>query len=323
MPIGKQSDFVLQDTQYQLGKYEALGRTVRAFNQASNHALRLVQHELLGQYEKDAFFDLLSGLVSRRDLTSVEDADDLALTQSTEVGVKLDRLIGPVTQTLNSFHKIGLDAAQMSLIVGRMVADAKTANFLDAGLLAAQACLAKQATTQYDATSETTATLTHHHLLAGLAKLGDAAQRITCWVMHSKVYFDLMRQTLTDNLAGVAHLTVRAGSVETLGLPVVVTDSAALLHAGTPNTYSTLGLVRDGLVLTESEDETVAAEMVTGKQQLLFRIQGEYAFNVRVRGFAFSTALANPTDAQLTDSANWTLVAGDIKNAAGIEILTQ
>lgn len=325
MPIGKQSDFVLQDAQYQLGKYEALARTINAFNAASAFGIRLVQNDLIGQYEKEAFFETISGLISRRDLTSVADATDLAMTQGEEIGVKLERLIGPVTQTINSFKKIGMDAPQMSLIVGRMVAQAKALNFLDSSLIATQAALAKQADTIYDGSTEGTPTMTHAHLVNGLAKLGDAAQRVVCWVMHSKSYFDLMKQSLADNIAGVANLTVRAGSVETLGLPVVVTDSLALFNDNAPdtNTYNTLGLVRDGLVVTESEEETIAADMVTGKQQLVFRIQGEYAFNARVKGFAFSTASANPADADLGNSANWTLAASTIKNAAGIQIITQ
>ncbi len=324
MPIGKQSDFVLQDAQYQLGKYEALARTIRAFNEASNFGIRFVQQELLGQYEKEAFFDTIVGLVSRRDLSSLLDADDLPLTQGEEVGVKLDRRIGPVTQTLNSFKKIGMDAAQMSLIVGRMVAQAKTLNFLDSGLLAARAAFQTDPRLRFDATALQTPTMTHGHLLGGLARLGDAAQRIVCWVMHSKVYFDLMQQSLADNITGIANLTVRAGTVETLGLPVIVTDADALRHDNgvDPVSYHTLGFARDGLVVTESEEETIAAEMITGKAQLLFRIQGEYAFNARVKGFQFSTAAPNPSDAELGDTANWTLVTSNVKNAGGIEIHT-
>jgi hypothetical protein len=47
-------------------------------------------------------------------------------------------------------------------------------------------------------------------------------------------------------------------------------------------------------------------------------IQGEYAYNVRLKGWDFSNAITNPTDAQLTGAANWTYHFNSPKNGAGV-----
>ncbi len=325
MATGKQNSFVLYDAQYQMGKYEALARHLDAFNSASRNAIRLVTRNLAGEFERQAFFDQVSGLISRRDLGSVAAADDLPLTQDEEIGVKINRKIGPVGQTLNSFRKIGMTDQERSFVLGQLVGENKRQDLLDTGLMGLQAALAKQASTQYDATGQATATMTHAHLVNGLAKLGDAAGRIVCWLMHSKVYFDLVSQALADNLYTEAGMVVYGGQPGTLGRPVIVTDSPALVNDNDPDpdTYNTLGLTADSLVVTESEEEELVVETVTGMEQLIVRWQGEYAFNLRVKGFKFDTAQGgNPDDATIADSASWAMAVSDPRNAAGIQIVT-
>lgn len=67
---------------------------------------------------------MLSGLVSRRDTTSTAGATDQNITQDEFVTVKLNRKIGPVLQTRDSFRKImaGKTEQEMSFILGQMSA---------------------------------------------------------------------------------------------------------------------------------------------------------------------------------------------------------
>lgn len=67
---------------------------------------------------------MLSGLVSRRDTTSTGAATDQTMTQDEWVSVKLNRKIGPVLQSRDSFRKImaGKTEQEMSFILGQMSA---------------------------------------------------------------------------------------------------------------------------------------------------------------------------------------------------------
>jgi hypothetical protein len=60
-------------------------------------------------------------------------------------------------------------------------------------------------------------------------------------------------------------------------------------------------------------------EWVTGYEQLVLRTQGEYAFNVGVKGFQWDTSTGgvNPTDGNLGTAANWDQVAASVKDCAG------
>lgn len=59
-----------------------------------------------------------------------------------------------------------------------------------------------------------------------------------------------------------------------------------------------LGLTASGVVVQRSEEETISAQMVTGLEQLVMRIQGEHAFNAGCKGFKrdVTDGGANPTD---------------------------
>lgn len=128
--------------------------------------------------------------------------------------------------------------------------------------------------------------------------MGDAANGITCWVMHSKAYFDLMSQAIADKIFEVSGVTIYEGSVATFNRPTIVVDSPALFTAGTPDTYSVLGLVENAIEVAESEERSIISDVVTGFENLILRIQGEYAFNLRLKGFAWDTVGGgvNPTD---------------------------
>ena len=71
-----------------------------------------------GNYVQEAFYQELAGLVSRRNTASAAAVTDIAMLQTEDVAVKLDRKIGPVAQSLDAFRKISADPREMSLILG-------------------------------------------------------------------------------------------------------------------------------------------------------------------------------------------------------------
>src|SRR4051812_40191847 len=109
MSTGKASDFKIYQPQFFGGMTEVLMQNADVFNGVSRNAIRLVPQKMIGDYEKESFFKELTNLVSRRDTTSVSAATDQAMTQDEFVGVKLNRKIGPVAQTVDAWRKIGKD----------------------------------------------------------------------------------------------------------------------------------------------------------------------------------------------------------------------
>jgi hypothetical protein len=330
MATGKASDFTIYQDQFYGGMYEELAQNVDIFNVASKNTVRLVTNDMIGEYNKESFFDRVSNLVARRDTTSVSTATDIAMTQGELVGVKVNRKIGPVAQTLDAWEKIGMtgpDAMkEMSFQLGRQIAEEIAHDMVETSIRCAESALSGETNNTYDATGQTTTTMTATHLINGLKKFGDMASKILCWIMHSKQYFDLMAQAVSDKIYEEAGVVVYGGSPGTMGRPVVVTDADALNIGANSNTgtYQCLGLVENGVVVTESESKRLVDEIVTGLENLAFRIQGEYAYNVNLKGFAWDTSNggANPTDASLRDNTNWDKQYSDAKNLLGIRIVT-
>lgn len=322
MAIGTKTDFVIYHEQFFGGVVEVLQQNADAFNERSRGAIRIVPRQHRGDYEQESFFTEIGNLITRRDITAVTAATDLALAQAEFVRVKLNRKIGPVANTLDAFRKISRSSDELSVAVGRQAGAGIMVDWLNSVVRAARAALDGVTAVEHTATA---GTLDHSALVTGLSKFGDAANRIVAWIMHSKVYYDLVQQAITDNVFNVGSISILEGITPTLGRPTIITDSAALITTGSPDIYHTLGLVVDGAVAMESEERDIRSEIVTGLENLVLRIQGEYAFTVGVKGFQWDVAAggANPTDAAVGTSTNWDKIATDNKSLAGVIIHTQ
>jgi hypothetical protein len=327
MPIGVYTDFKLYDEQFQSGQYEVLARVIDIFNGASRNAVRMVTQDLLGHYNKQAFFKKLSGLIQHRNIGSTSAVSDLPLTQGELVGVKVNKRIGPVAQTIDSFRKIGATDEEISYILGQMVGEAQLLNMVDSAVLAVEAALEGQTALNFDATGETTKTVTQAHLVSGLSKFGDQAARIIAWVMYSKNYFDLVKESLSEKIVNVADVTIYRGTIATLGRPSLVIDSPALHDANgsATDTYNILGLVEDSVVVTESEPGMFTKDTVLGAENILVRFQGEYAYNVNVKGFKWDTSGGgiNPNDTALGNPNYWVKELTQDRDLAGVRIKVQ
>lgn len=329
MAYGVEATFKIYDAEYQGGQFEVIAQNVNAFNAASRGAIALVPREIKGDYEKEAFFqDISSTLISRRDLTGTDTVAGQDLTQAEIVRVKVSRKIGPIEKAVAAWRKIGMTGQQMSFMLGQMVAKAKLADYLNTGLLAVEAAIeGVGATLNHDCTGLSTKTLNVAALVGGLKLFGDRGEDIVAWVMHSKPYYDLMSEQTGILVSNVAGITIAQGTVQSLGRPIIYTDSSALTDANgsATDTYNVLGLTAGALGLIESESEILEVQTITGYEQLFYRIQGEHGFNVGVKGFAYDAANggANPLDATIGTTDYWDQVATSIKDCAGVRIKVQ
>lgn len=322
MAASTKADFKIYDEQFFGGMYESIAENLNVFNEASGGCLLLTAAQTKGDFERQSFMKNLSSVVLRRDPTSLGAAADLKLVQGELVGVKIDRGLGPVAGTLDEWKKISEDPELMSFYVGKSMAEGKLQDLVHNVINATVAAIKGQALVTNKAGG---ITITQNALVDMQRPFGDQAARLQCFVMHSKPYFDLLGDAITQKIFGVANIAIYEGTVATLGKPTIVTDAPALLIAGAPNRYNTLALVGGAAQIKESEDQTIFSQMVTGLANLVMRIQGEYAYNVNVKGFAWDSAGGgiNPNDATLGTSANWLLAAAQLKETAGVCLTTE
>jgi len=314
------TNWKVYEEQFWGGFTEVQEQNIRAFDAASAGAIRIVAARKRGNYEQESFLKKVSALVTRRDITSVSSAADTGLVTDELVRVKINRKIGPVAETLDAWRKIGQDPATMSFLLGQQAAPDIQADYLNSAIRAVRAAITAVTALNFDGTA---GVLSFASLIAGLALFGDKATSIVCWLMHSKPFFDLFSDGITNyKIDTVGGFMLVTGTPVSLGRPIVVTDSAALITTGSPNQYHTLGLVADAVTVTESEERVIESDLVTGLENLVMRVQGEYAFNVGVKGAQWDMTAGgvNPTDAALVTSTNWDKVATADKSCAGIRI---
>lgn len=313
----------------QSGITETLTQAAAGLFEASRGALLLSAAQKPGDYETMAFFQNIANLITRRDPTSLANVTDKKLVQSEFSRVKINRKIGPVASTRDAFRKAGLSRDAMDLVVGQQAGVAMQVDMVNTTLRSLRAALSADAACYVDGGAATINTAGSNGLIDGLAKRGDAADAIVCWVMHSKVFFNLVKEQIGANIGGVSGLVFAQASPLTLGRPVLVTDSPDLMvvdgiGAGV-NAYYTLGLTAGAALMEETEGTEVVTQDVTGQENLIMRIQGEYAQNVGLKGYTWDKTNGgeNPTDAALATGSNWDTAFADMKDRAGICIRTR
>lgn len=277
-----------------------------------------------GDFDYAAYFKNTSGIVSRQDLTSTSDATKLKLQQGEIVSVKLNRKIGPVDWTRAAFLKPGLNDEAFRVVAGNQSADAAAQEMLSSGLAGAVGALAAQSSSLVTAS----AGMATVELVNALAKMGDAANRVKVWVMHSAKYYELVKeQAFTTKIEGIANFNVQTATPVTLNRPVLVTDDPSLVTtvgSGTSavTTYHTLGLTDSGIVIEDTEGEYVIFQEITGGEQILRRMQGEYGYNLGLNGFTWDVSAGgkNPAASALATGSNWDLGYVDVKDRAGVVI---
>lgn len=333
MAISVYTDMKVYDEQFQGGFVETIMQNVDAFNAASGGALVMRANELLGHYEKEAFWDeVVSSAIARRDIAATTAATATKLTQDEFIGVKLNRRNGPFEVTIDSIRKAlggGQDRAaqQFSRVLGTQTARAVPQEMLNRLLAAIEAKLDSVTALKED---DTAATITTNGLVDAISKTGDAHGDLAMLVMHSKPFFDLVKDQVTNAVYRANGVRIVEGIPATMGLPVLVTDSASLKQVDGVSTgvdaYSSLVLFAQAGVIDISEPPIAALEgPLTGNENLYYRFQAEYAYNVKLRGCQWDTTNGgvNPTNAAVATATNWDTVVADNKLLPGAILKTR
>ncbi len=322
MTAGLASDFKVYQEYFNGRVNELLAQNGDIFNAASNGAITLTTKSHKGDYDYESLFSNTSGLAARRDTTSVSTVTDVKLSQEEHVNVKLNRKLIPVAQSRDAFRKIfgSFDATEFTDILATQAANAMQIEMADSALLAVRAALKNQTASYY--TESSLGSISSQTLVNMLKKMGDRADRVVAWVMHSKVYYDLVLNQISASITPLSNFNIATGTPLTLNRPVIITDSASLktqLNSPDVDDYFTLGLVKNSVTVENSEEQEIVVQDVTGLENLMVRFQGEYAYNLGVKGFKYHVATgANPTSAQVGTGSNWDTHFTDVKDRAGV-----
>lgn len=317
--------FVIYEDELYSGMYEVEAQNTELFNAASSNTMNIIPREHIGDFSKEAFFTNTSSAVTRRDITSNDDGSATDLSSDELIGVKLYRRY-QFDKKLTDIKRIGYTEQEYSFIVGQQIAKAKMQDMLNSGLLSLSTTLGISSDNYTDITSDSTTTLNYDAIPDLLAKFGDRSAALRHVVGHSKPIHDLLGDALTITVENVAGTSINQGSIPSMGKGLSMTDSSDLIVSDGVSSgvdaYKTLLLQEDALRIEQSEDETVWGGQVDGKENLLVRVQGEYAITVKVKGFEYQSATTNPNDTVLGTAGSWAQVATDTKDTAGVYILS-
>lgn len=319
MAITTISDFVIYNPQVQTGFTERLAQNVAVLNASSANTINTTVLSLIGNFKQDSFWKFVAA-TGRRDPTSTATLTPITVDRDENVSVKVRGHTGLYEITLDSLRAIGSSMEEASMALGQQIADVVTQDFVDTAIRSAVAAISGQVALVNDISGATNPA-TIGDLIDTVTKLGDRQGDIKAFVMHSGSFNQLFKEqgagTGLSALDTVQGTTILTGTIAALGKPIIVTDSAPLLVAGD---YFLLGLVENGVKITESETLQMANDInITGENTTAL-IKGEYAFNASVKGFKWDVTNggSSPTDAALATSTNWDLNVTSIKDTAGV-----
>ena len=283
------------------------------FSTGTAGAITVSTESIMGDLQATSMLAEIASIIGRRDIAAGTDASVKTLSSRDENNVKMYWGTGAIEFKMVDATRYGSNSDAFSVAIGQQVGKGIVTYLLNSALAAVRASVETETTL---VTGDGTASVTHTLLNTALRPMGDARDDIVCWVMQGATYSDLVGQAITDKIDSVAGGSIRSGSVPTLGRPTYVTDSASLdMTAG----VAILGLTVGSIQVVETASRNFISEVVSGKENLVYRIQGEGEFLLNVKGYSWKTASGtNPTAATVGTAANWELKASDVKSSAGV-----
>jgi hypothetical protein len=299
---------------------EILAYNVELFNAATRGGIVLRASNHDGDYSDTSIWAKIQGLVRRRNAYGSGAVTEKVLTQLLETSVKVAAGIAPIRVDPGMLRWILSSPEEAGAVVGGQMAKDTLGDMLSAALLCARVALVNEASNYYDATAVGPGTATLAILNTGRSKLGDRADNVACWVLHSKQLFDIYGAALSNS-----NLLFNFGNVKVtsdgFGNPLVMTDSASLLAS---TKYHAIGVVPAGLMVDQNADFEDNIQTINGDENIKRTYQAEWSYNVGVMGFQWDKTNGghSPNDTALGTGTNWDKYASNAKDLCGIVVKT-
>ena len=270
-----------------------------------------------GEFIDMPYFDNISSLVSRRDVTATAAPSDLDITGAEEKAVILRRRAGPVKFTEDVFIR-GVRRETVEREIGRqighMAAKEVRQRLLQTAVTAVDSVTSTAHTNTAYVASGTKALLTLSNLYDTRMVLGDAYNRLTTLVCHSEAFADLVKDTIGNyKVDTVGGYTVVTGLPHAFGMKIVVVDDPALKVAvgGSYTKYNTLLLGDSALGLIYHQSLRIEAERRLDFEAPYWRVLANFDFAPHVFGTKWTAGTANPDNTTLGTSGNWAAAYND------------
>lgn len=305
---------------------EVLAQQIDAFNEASDGTVTLQAASNQGDYNDKAFFGKISGLVKRRNAYGSGAVTAKSLAHLVDTMVKIAAATAPVNLDPGQFKWIQMNPEVAGTALGQQLAKDAMADMLNTAISATGSALAAQAAVLHDISALTGGAElpSFTALTRAAAKMGDYAQNVRAWVMHSGAVTNLYVNALTN-----ANQLFRYGDVAVVADPFgrrfIISDIPGLFISGTPNKYRSLGLVQGAVNIEQNNDFTDNYQTINGDENILRTYQAEWSFNLGIKGFQWDKTNGgkSPNDAAITTATNWDKIATSTKDLAGVVMLSQ
>lgn len=308
MAVTITSDFkIREELVYSMFINRVITKTA-AFNAQSNNVFRMDNQFLSGEVPKTSQIDEPANLIDRRDVFgAITDLEDTKLTESSVGGPKIRKTLKPIAITQDTIDEKGWTEED----IARVVAEMYSKQMLEDSFKNALAILVALIGASSSKFRQTDGTISPKDMVDALDFFDpmDALWALT--VMHSTTYNAGLRQAYDDKVQAPAELAIRNGLLYSLGRPVLKikdttldladASSGAGNHAGKWILY----LPQLAFVAKVTRTPKIVQQLVTGKSQLFLRFQGEYNHVLQPKGHEWTSAVKNPTAAQLAAAGNW------------------
>lgn len=306
---------------------EVLQQQIDLFNAASGGTIQLSSAAHQGDFSDVAFFaKIAGGTVRRRNAYGSGTVSEKALAHLVDTMVKVAAGTPPIRIDPSQFLWIQQNPEIAGVVLGQQLAVDTLADMLNLSIGALVAALSNVgAAVVHDVTGETSPAdkMSFLNQTGAAAQYGDASNRISAWIMHSKPMHDLYANALTN-----AERLFTYGNVNVLRDPfgrlMIMTDSTNLVTAGSPNVYNTLGLVPGAINLQQNNDFIANEETKNGGENIIRTYQAEWSYELGLMGFSWDKANGgkSPNDAALLLGTNWDRIATSEKDLAGVLLKT-
>ena len=286
---------------------ETLQEQIQLFNASTQGGLVLKTAAMEGDFHEWTQWGIIDGLVKRRNPRTNGAVAALDLNEIAGRSVKVAAGTPPVNMPPSMFNWIKKNPEEGGVVYGTQLAEQRLLDMVNVAAGALIAATAEQGDMVHDGKA---ANASLSVLNTGASKFGDAASRISCWLMHSKNQFDLYGNALAN-----AERLFQFGNVQVVsdgfGRPLVISDVDALVNiddigAGV-HSYNILGLTAGAAVVEDNDDFYQNVEESNGTENIQRTIQSEWSYNLALKGYEWDKASggAAPTDAALLTGSNW------------------
>lgn len=318
------TDMVVFNQYMQTTATEVIGQQVELFNTATRGAITLRSFDPDGDFNSETMFKQVADLVKNRNMYGQGDLTPVDLQQLEEISVKIAGGTDAVRYQPAQFDWINMNVEAAGIAFGEQVAKGVLQYMLNSAISATVGAISNVgATLTFTATAGEKASL--ENLNSGSALFGDRAPSIAAWVMHSKSLHDLYGAALTNTERLFEFGNVQVMS-DGFGRPLIMTDSPALINATPdPDKYYQLGLVNGGIVLEDNGDYRAYQDQNVLRENVEEFLKAEFSFNLGLKGYQWDTAAGgkSPNDTAIGTGTNWDKVATDIKDTAGVLVVTE